>query len=223
MTVIDSQAVDRPGALLVDEVCIAIDKPAGQLSVPGRGALSVGSLAQQVQTHWPDARIVHRLDMATSGVLLFARGACWQRHFSREFALRRIDKRYEAVVNGRLGNEVGDRGEIDLPLAADWPNRPRQHVDVVNGKPSTTRWQVLSHDPLGRWTRLALTPITGRSHQLRVHLLAIGHHIIGDALYGDASAMASPPATRLLLHASSIGFRHPVTSAAVVIESATPF
>ena len=112
MTVVYTEPAERPCVLLIDEVCIAIDKPAGQLSVPGRGALSLGSVAQQVQMHWPDAQVVHRLDMATSGVLLFARGELWQRHFSREFALRRIDKRYEAVVNGRLGNKIGDRGEI---------------------------------------------------------------------------------------------------------------
>ncbi len=211
----------RLNVLYSDEVCIAVDKPAGRLSVPGRGALAEGSVAQQVQQKWTDARVVHRLDMATSGVLLFARGANWQSHFGSQFALRLIAKTYVALVTGRLGAQVGDCGQIDLPLCADWPNRPRQQVDVVNGKPSQTHWRVVEHDPHERWTRLALQPITGRSHQLRVHLLAIGHPIIGDALYGALDT--APSSARLMLHAQSLGFCHPISGAQIVIESPLPF
>lgn len=206
--------------LYADSVCVAVDKPAGRLSVPGRGELE-GSVAQQVQQRWPDARVVHRLDMATSGVLLFARGADAQRRFGDAFAQRRIDKAYVAIVHGRLGRQVGDGGQIDLPLAADWPRRPRQRVDLVAGKASQTTWRVTAHDPEHRWTRLLLEPITGRSHQLRVHLDAIGHPILGDALYGPPTA--SPSAPRLMLHARSLGFIHPLSGDRTVIESPPPF
>ncbi len=214
-------SLEQPQALYLDDISIVVNKPAGQLSVPGRGVLAEGSLAQQIQAQWADAKIVHRLDMATSGALLFARGARWQSEFSGMFARREIDKRYQALVHGRLGESVGAAGEIDMPLAADWPNRPRQMVDRDSGKPSLTRWQVLAHDAGGSWTRLALSPITGRSHQLRVHLLAIGHPIVGDALYGKLDPL--PTASRLMLHAESIGFRHPLTGLAVSVASPVPF
>ncbi|MEO8278301.1 MAG: RluA family pseudouridine synthase [Ideonella sp.] len=214
-------STDWLSSLYSDEICIAVDKPPGRLSVPGRGGLAEGSVAQQVQQQWPDALTVHRLDMATSGVLLFARGSTWQRHFSSQFEQRRIVKTYIAIVTGRLGNQVGDSGRIDLPLAADWPNRPRQRVDNNNGKPSQTLWRVVAHDPLDCWTRVELEPLTGRSHQLRVHLLAIGHPIIGDALYGKLGQES--PAPRLMLHARSLGFFHPLSGARVVIESPARF
>ena len=195
-----------------------VRKPAGQLSVPGRGVLATGSTAQQVQAIWPDAKVVHRLDMATSGALLFARGADAQRRFSRLFETRQVDKRYVALVRGRLCADVGDCGVIDLPLRADWPNRPRQMVDLHAGKPSLTRWRLLAHDPEARWTRLELAPVTGRSHQLRVHLLAIGHPILGDPLYGEATA-----ADRLMLHAQSLRCTHPVDGSVLRVVSPPPF
>lgn len=204
-----------------DDALLVVLKPAGQLSVPGKGALAEGSLAGQVQARWPDAKVVHRLDMATSGLLLFGRGVAWQRVLSRMFAERQVAKRYVAVVHGRLGHQVGASGEIDLPLAADWPHRPRQHVDAAHGKPSLTRWQVLAHDPAGAWTRAALSPVTGRSHQLRVHLLAIGHPILGDALYGVGMAASASP--RMLLHAESLSFRHPATGNALTVFAPAPF
>ncbi len=213
--------IDRLVCLYSDETCIAVEKPAGRLTVPGRGPLADGSVAQQAQQDWPGARVVHRLDMATSGVLLFARGAQWQRHFSGQFASRQMDKTYDALVSGQLGGQVGDCGRIDLPLGADWPNRPRQRVDMLNGKPSQTGWRVVEHDPQQRWTRLTLQPITGRSHQLRVHLLAIGHPIIGDALYGTPDP--ARVSTRLMLHARSLGFNHPISGARIIIESPSPF
>lgn len=217
-----ADVVERPVRVLyADDTCVVADKPAGQLAVPGRGTLAEGSLAGQVQALHPDALTVHRLDMATSGLLLFARGAHWQRVYSRLFEARRVAKRYVAVVRGCLGAAPGSAGEIDLPLAPDWPNRPRQQVDRQQGKPSLTRWEVLGHGPDGRWSRLALTPVTGRTHQLRVHLMAIGHPILGDGLYAPGEVAAAAP--RLMLHAQSLGFDHPQTGRRTMVESMSPF
>lgn len=180
--------------LHVNEHLVVIDKPAGLLSVPGRTEPDCASA--RVQRLYPGALIVHRLDQATSGLLLFARGAEAQRELSADFAERRVGKLYIAVVAGRLDGE----GLIDLPLAADWPNRPRQQVDHDRGKASQTRWRVLAHE--GGHTRVALEPLTGRSHQLRVHLAQLGHAILGDALYAAPDIAAASP--RLLLHASEL-------------------
>jgi len=201
-----------------DEACAVVLKPGGLLSVPGRGALAAGSLTDPVQQRWPEARVVHRLDMATSGLLLFARGLHWQRAFRRLYAERAIDQHYVAIVRGHL---EGDEGEIALPLAADWPNRPRQRVDLLQGKPAWTRWQVLARDPAGAWTRLALQPLTGRTHQLRVHLAAIGHPILGDALYSPDTADAEAP--RLMLHAQGLCFVHPLHGTVLQLHAAAPF
>lgn len=173
---------------------VVIDKPAGLLSVPGR--IEPDCASARVQALYPDALIVHRLDQATSGLLLFARGLDAQRDLSADFAERRIGKLYVAVVAGRLEGE----GLIDLPVGADWPNRPRQRVDHQHGKPSQTRWHALAHE--GDQTRVALEPLTGRTHQLRVHLAAIGHAILGDTLYAEPDRAAASP--RLLLHASEL-------------------
>src|SRR5688572_2313062 len=150
--------------LFHDDAIVIADKPAGVLSVPGRGADKQDCMSARVQALFPDALIVHRLDMATSGLLLFARGSAVQRAMSIAFMERRVDKRYDAVVAGRM---AGDDGRIDLPLSADWPNRPRQKVDHARGKPSLTLWRVLARE--GERSRLELEPVTGRSHQLRVH------------------------------------------------------
>ncbi len=200
-----------------DDVLVAIDKPAGLLSVPGRGADKADCAVSRVQAQFPDAQTVHRLDMATSGLLLFARGAAMQRAFSVLFENRDVVKHYEAVVDGIVEQ---DEGKIDLPLLADWPQRPRQKVDHLHGKPSLTRYRVLHRDPATRTTRLALQPLTGRTHQLRVHLLAIGHPIAGDALYATAEM---PTASRLMLHATRLELRHPLTSQALVLTSKPPF
>ena len=166
--------------------------------------------------------VVHRLDQATSGLMLLARTAPVQRAVNLAFAERRVEKRYTAVVDGWLAE---DRGCIDLPLAADWPNRPRQRVSLDEGKPSQTRWCVLERttlavEPALRRTRLALVPITGRSHQLRVHLAAIGHPIVGDALYAAASGTAAP---RLMLHASALCLAHPLDGRVLNFSSPVPF
>jgi tRNA pseudouridine32 synthase / 23S rRNA pseudouridine746 synthase len=186
--------------------------------VPGRGPDKQDCAAARVQLRWPDALVVHRLDEATSGLLLFARGIESQRRLSRAFETGAVMKRYIAVVQGSV---VGESGRIELPLAADWANRPRQQVaheggEHARGKPATTDWQVLARNASS--TRLALRPLTGRTHQLRVHLAAIGHPILGDALYGDAQTAA-----RLLLHASELGFDHPVSAAPLRLESAPAF
>ena len=200
-----------------DDALVAIDKPAGLLSVPGRGADKTDCAATRVQAPFPDAQTVHRLDMATSGLLLFARGAAMQRALSVMFESREVVKHYEAVVEGWVEQ---DEGEIDLPLLADWPQRPRQKVDRLQGKPSLTRYRVLQRDPATHTTRLALQPLTGRTHQLRVHLLAIGHPIAGDALYATGEV---PTAARLMLHATRLELRHPVTSQPLTLVSTAPF
>ncbi|MBI3156333.1 MAG: RluA family pseudouridine synthase [Burkholderiales bacterium] len=198
--------------LHLDAELIAVDKPAGLLAVPGR--TEPDCLAARVQAAWPDALVVHRLDMATSGLMLFARGAVAQRRLGDAFAARRVHKRYVAIACGVLD---GDAGTIDLPLAADWPRRPLQRVDHGRGRPSLTRWRVLARDARAGTTRLLLEPLTGRTHQLRVHLQAIGHPIVGDTLYGGA------PAPRLLLHAAQLALPHPADGRELVLDSTPPF
>ena len=189
-----------------DESLIVVNKPAGLLAVPGRGADKQDCLFARTQKKFPDALVVHRLDMATSGLMLFARGAEMQRRLSHLFRERLLAKRYVAVVAGRL--ELLS-GEIDLPLMRDWPNRPRQKVDFASGKPSLTRYRLLAHDASTDTSRVELEPVTGRTHQLRVHMAAIGHPIMGDALYGGE---AEGRAERLLLHASALSFAHPLNA-----------
>lgn len=201
-----------------DDALLIAAKPAGLLSVPGRGEEKQDCLAAWVQAEFPDAQIVHRLDMATSGLMVFARGKTAQRQLGDAFAGRTVSKRYIAVVAGR---PAADAGEIDLPLAADWPRRPRQRVDVTAGKPSLTRYRLLFHDEAGNTSRLELEPVTGRSHQLRVHLMAIGHPIVGDALYAPEAVQALAP--RLLLHAQRLTLPHPSDGHLVSFEHAAPF
>jgi len=202
----------------VDPFLVVADKPAGLLSVPGRGADKADCLVARVQAVHDDALAVHRLDMATSGLIVLARGAVMHRSLSMAFAGRQVHKRYEAVVDGLLAD---DEGEIDLPLIADWPNRPRQMVDHAIGKPSLTRWRVIGRDAVAGRTRVALFPVTGRSHQLRVHLSAIGHAILGDDLYAPPPAASATP--RLMLHASELRLVHPVTDEALAFECPVPF
>jgi len=206
-----------------DAHLLVVEKPAGLLSVPGRGADKQDCAAARVQRLYPDALVVHRLDMATSGLLLMARGAEMQRRLSRAFADRQVRKRYVAVVAGCLGALTPDNAWalIDLPLAADWPNRPRRIVDLDRGKPSQTRWRVLAYDADTDATRLELEPITGRSHQLRVHLQSLGHAILGDSLYAPPDVQAR--SGRLLLHASALQLEHPATGEPLGWSSAVPF
>ncbi len=204
--------------LHVDAALIVVVKPSGMLAVPGRGEALQDCAASRVQARYPDALVVHRLDMATSGLLLLARGPAAQRRLSRQFAQREVGKTYVAVVAGRLARA---EGEIELPLAADWPARPKQKVDAEHGKPSLTRYRVMNFDPASMTSRIELTPVTGRSHQLRVHLLAIGHPILGDALYALPAVQAM--ASRLLLHAQALVFAHPLTGEPLHFASAPPF
>jgi len=162
---------DGVPVLFGDDSLIVVDKPAGLPAVPGRGEDLQDCAARRVQHLFHNALVVHRLDQATSGLLAFARGAMAQRQLSRAFAERRVAKRYVALVDGLLAEDIG---RIDLPLAADWPQRPRQKVDELHGKVSLTLWRVLARDVASGRTRVELEPVTGRSHQLRVHLLAIG-------------------------------------------------
>jgi tRNA pseudouridine32 synthase/23S rRNA pseudouridine746 synthase len=207
--------------LYVDDTLLVADKPSGLLAVPGRGADKQDSLAARVQARYPDALVVHRLDMATSGLMVMARGPAAQRALSKAFAAREVGKRYVAVVAGRLQAPQGGWGTIDLPIIVDWPNRPLRIVDHQVGKPSRTRWRVLGHDASGSSTRVELEPVTGRSHQLRVHLRELGHPILGDALYAPPDVQAL--SARLLLHAGSLRFAHPVTGEAMVFECRAPF
>ncbi|HKW85377.1 MAG TPA: pseudouridine synthase [Burkholderiaceae bacterium] len=202
----------------VDAHCIVVCKPSGLLAVPGRGEAGRDCLSERVRGEYPDALIVHRLDMATSGLMLLARGADAQRTLGNAFARREVHKRYVAIVAGPLSASAG---EIDLPLSADWPNRPRQQVDKLRGKPSLTRYRVLELDLAKNTTRVELEPVTGRAHQLRVHLLAIGHPILGDALYGSAEIQAAAP--RLLLHAAALRFAHPASGEPMSFDSPPPF
>ncbi|MEO7547387.1 MAG: RluA family pseudouridine synthase [Ramlibacter sp.] len=220
-TALDKRSVPAPVVVYVDAHCIVVEKPAGLLCVPGRGADKQDCLSARVQQVHADALVVHRLDMATSGLWLMARGADMQRHLSRAFAERTVAKRDIAVVAGRLeAPETSDGwGTINLPLAADWPNRPRRIVDNENGKPSLTRWRMLGHE--GSTTRLELEPVTGRSHQLRVHLQALGHPILGDALYAPLAVQAL--SERLLLHASALQLAHPAQGQALEFSSTPPF
>ncbi|KAF1047191.1 RluA family pseudouridine synthase [Xylophilus sp.] len=214
-------STDQLAVVHADDALLVFDKPSGQLSVPGRGAGKADCLAARAQARWPDALVVHRLDMATSGLIAMARGLPAQRTLSEAFATRRVHKRYRALVQGVVAAEPGAWQEIDLPLIADWPNRPLQKVDFDAGKPSCTRWRLLAADTARRRSLLELEPVTGRSHQLRVHLLAIGHPILGDALYGDAAARSA--AARLCLHATVLGLPHPAGGAALAFTSPAPF
>lgn len=194
------------------------DKPAGLLAVPGRGDDKQDCLWHRVRQRWPDAQVVHRLDMATSGLMLFARGADLQRRLSRAFAARQIDKRYVAVVAGRMPAAAG---RIELPLLADWPRRPLQKVDALAGKPSITDWQLIGYDDAQQTSRLALQPLTGRTHQLRLHLSAIGHPMLGDTLYAPPDIAERAP--RLLLHACALAFEHPLRGTRLQLRCELPF
>jgi tRNA pseudouridine32 synthase/23S rRNA pseudouridine746 synthase len=205
-----------PTPLYLDDALIAVDKPAGLLAVPGRGPDKLDCLWTQVRARFPDALVVHRLDMATSGLMLFARGLAMQRQLSQAFAERRVRKQYIAAVDGRPATTAGC---IELPLAADWPHRPLQRVDANHGRPARTDWQLLEAHPDS--ARLALQPHTGRTHQLRVHLAAIGHPILGDALYAPPAVQARAP--RLLLHAEALTLAHPSSGAPLQLQCPAPF
>lgn len=202
--------------LFEDPWLLVLDKPGGLLSVPGRGEAKQDCLARRVQACYPEALIVHRLDMETSGLLVMARDPQTHRLLSRAFERRQVQKRYIAVASGLMTATAGD---IDLPLITDWPNRPRQKVDHAAGKPALTHYRVLAVDESLEQTRVELTPVTGRTHQLRVHLLALGHPIVGDGLYAADDGRKA----RLHLHAEQLILTHPHTGECLELHSPCPF
>ena len=209
--------------LHADAHLLVLDKPSGLLSVPGRGEDKQDCLSRRAQARFADALVVHRLDMATSGLMLMGRGAAMQRALSQMFERREVGKRYLAVVDGRLAppDDASGWGLIDLPIAVDWPRRPLRVIDAAQGKPSQTRWRSLGFDAARQGTRVELEPVTGRSHQLRVHLQALGHPILGDALYAPEAVRRK--AARLLLHACTLALAHPATGARLRFESPPDF
>lgn len=200
-----------------DTDLLVVNKPPGLLSVPGRLAENQDCLITRVQQDFNDALIVHRLDMVTSGLMVLARGKDNHRCLSKLFQQRQVEKEYQATVYGNL---MADHGLVDLPLACDWPNRPRQHVNFDYGKPSQT-WYEKQRLTADGHTQLLLKPITGRSHQLRVHMASLGHPILGCEFYAHSHAKQLSP--RLLLHASRLRFRHPQTQEWLNVSSSADF
>ncbi len=199
-----------------DADLLVVDKPSGLLSVPGKAQEHSDCIEARAQQTYPEARIVHRLDMDTSGVMVLAMNAQAHRHLGLQFERRKTQKTYVAEVWGQIEN---DAGEIDLPLICDWPNRPKQMVSFEHGKPALTRWQVIARNE--RTTRVRLFPFTGRSHQLRVHMLSLGHPIVGDRFYAPGDALAASP--RLLLHAESLTLHHPTGGGRVTFDAFCEF
>lgn len=202
--------------LFFDDQIIVLDKPSGLLTVPGKHQDHKDCLERRVRAEFPDARIVHRLDMDTSGLLVMARSPEAHRHLGLQFEKRYVDKAYEAIVWEIVKD---DHGTINLPLRCDWPNRPRQMVDFDLGRKAMTDWKVLKRDQYN--TRIALFPKTGRSHQLRVHMLELGHPILGDNLYATSDALNAT--ARLCLHATKLEFHHPYGGARHTFVSPCPF
>jgi tRNA pseudouridine32 synthase/23S rRNA pseudouridine746 synthase len=197
-----------------DDDILVLNKPSGLLSVPGKE--HADCLQARVQRVFPTATVVHRLDMSTSGLMVMALNKPAHRHISKQFELRETAKTYQAIVFNRVQQESG---EINLPLICDWPNRPKQMVDHEQGKKALTHWRVLERNTHS--TRLELKPVTGRSHQLRVHMLSMQHPILGDSLYAHDQALAM--SNRLNLHAMFLSFRHPVSEQTLYFESEVPF
>ncbi|MFN3526369.1 MAG: pseudouridine synthase [Paracoccus sp. (in: a-proteobacteria)] len=201
--------------LHADHEILVVDKPSGLLSVPGRGEDRADCLIARLRGAFPTVLLVHRLDLDTSGVMVFALTPHAQRHLSKQFELRQVKKVYVARLAGRLEPKTG---RVDLPLIVDWPNRPRQKVDHAEGRPAQTDWRVIRATDTE--TRVRLMPVTGRSHQLRVHMTAQGHPILGDPLYAVGEAAAHP---RLMLHAESLRLRHPDSGEPISFSVPAPF
>jgi len=198
-----------------DADILVLNKPSGLLSVPGKAVEHADCLELRAKAAFPEALLIHRLDMDTSGLMIFALNKAAQRHLGLQFERRHVAKTYEALVWG----QPDDEGEVDLPLIVDWPNRPLQMVDHARGKPALTRWQVLARE--ADYARVKLMPKTGRSHQLRVHMLALGHPILGDRFYAKGPALDAAP--RLCLHAKQLEIFHPSGGARVAFSVECPF
>ncbi len=226
----DNQRIDDPYTppadpwLVVlhrDDRILIASKPSGLLTVPGKTENLADCLEQRVRSEFPTATIVHRLDRDTSGVLVMALDRDAHRHLGLQFERRHVQKAYIARVWGRVEN---DAGKIELPLATDWPNRPKQRVDRINGRTALTEWELLEREQIADChavTRIALFPRTGRSHQLRVHMSEIGHPILGDRLYAPPAALRA--ADRLQLHAERLTFFHPADGQTVTFVDTCPF
>jgi len=204
------------GFVYQDDQLLVLDKPSGLLAVPGRGPDLQDCLSARVQAVWPSALVVHRLDRDTSGLMVMALSAEAQRNLSRQFADRSADKRYVAVV---FGCPSASEGAIDLPLRKDFDRPPRHRIDPIEGRPASTSWKLIER--FADRSRLAVRPLTGRSHQIRVHLATLGHPILGDNLYAHDEALAMSP--RLLLHAERLSLDHPTTGQRMTWNAESPF
>lgn len=202
--------------LHADADIIIVNKQADVLSVPGRGPEKLDSISHRLSLQFNEVHIVHRLDMATSGIMVFARHKDSLRDLQQQFQNRLTQKSYQAIVAGRLSPSTG---AINLPMRCDWPNRPRQMVCYEYGKKSLTRWRVIEY--IEENTRIELMPVTGRSHQLRIHCDAMGHPILGDHLYGTAESQSATE--HLCLHAQSLTFTHPTSKEKLTFSSSAPF
>ena len=203
-----------------DAAVLVVTKPAGLLTVPGKGADKADCLIARLRAVFPDVLLVHRLDTDTSGVMIFALTREAQASLGQQFEKRQTKKTYAARLWGRLAPQ---EGRVDLPLIVDWPNRPRQHVNHETGRPAQTDWRVMKYSPPEAKTpetRVELMPLTGRSHQLRVHMASLGHPILGDPLYAEGPAQDFP---RLMLHAASLRFRHPNSGKSQTFSAPCPF
>ena len=215
MSFLYQPTAEQPQVIHADHQILVVDKPAGLLSVPGRGEDRADCLIERLRGAFPTILLVHRLDLDTSGIMVFGLTPHAQRHLSKQFEDRKTRKTYVARLSGRLQPRTG---LVDLPLTVDWPNRPRQTVDHAEGRPAQHEWRVVRTDD--RETRVRLMPLTGRSHQLRVHMAALGHPILGDTLYATDAAADHP---RLMLHAESLRFKHPETGMMQGFSATCPF
>ena len=206
---------DAPRILHADHEVLVVDKQAGLLSVPGKGPDKADCLLSRLKAIYPQVLLVHRLDTDTSGVMVYALTPHAQRHLGLQFEKRQTKKVYQARLWGEMAQK---EGTVDLPLCVDWPNRPRQHVDFENGRAAQTDWRVMRHED--GTTRIRLMPLTGRSHQLRVHMAELGHPILGDPLYAEGAARDF---SRLMLHAQSLRFRHPDGGVHLSFSADCPF
>lgn len=208
----------------LDDDLLVLNKPAGLLSVPGKGPEKQDCLSARAQTEWPGALVVHRLDQATSGLIVMARSIEVQRALSHAFATRQVSKTYVAIVHGKPHATGQEWNTIDLPIAADWARRPLRVIDPILGKASLTHWRLAEQSGSSQKSnesRIILEPHTGRTHQLRVHLQAIGHPIVGDRLYGASGQVDS--AERLMLHAFSLKLSHPTSGTEMTFNCPAPF
>lgn len=206
---------DPPKVIHADHEILVVNKPSGLLSVPGRGPEKADCLIERLRRAFPTVLLVHRLDLDTSGVMVFGLTPHAQRVLSKQFEERKTKKTYLARLAGRLEPKTG---RVDLPLIVDWPNRPRQKVDYEQGKPAQTDWRVIKSSDSE--TRVRLSPLTGRSHQLRVHMAETGHPILGDTLYASGEALDHP---RLMLHAENLRIRHPDSGVMLSFSAPAPF